>query len=262
MKQLFTILSLCCLLFIPQAAAAQEADSVQSGLSYSWYLTDFEADHAQSIYNNAKWATIASGAVTATGALFWYIGELQIREQLKETDSVYSPFAAIGLLQTVIGGTCLVASLPFYLWGWDLTHQPSAEGLSLGNELKGFGFRVDLGLGGQTPVTIGGSVGYNFSSRFYAGVGAGYEMRPLDAEGPYDNAIIPIYADLRWRFGESRITPYLGVKAGFDTDTLPYGAIDWGVSYRCRKSQGAWWYALSLSNNNSNIFSLRVSRSF
>lgn len=261
MKKLFSFLALCALIAMPQVALAQDVEHPQAGLSYSWYLSDFEADHAQQIYNTAKWTTIVSGAVTVSGALCLYIGELQIREQLKETDSVYSPFSGLGLIQTVIGGTCLVASIPFYLWGWDLTHQPSAAGLSLGNELRGLGYRIDLGLGGNTPLTIGGSVGYNFSSRFFAGVGVGYEMRPLDAEGPYDNAIIPIYADLRWRFGESRITPYLGVKAGF-ADIIPYGSVDWGVSYRCRKSQGAWWYALSLSSNEDNVFSLRVSRSF
>lgn len=246
------------LVAIPQGVSAQERVYTEEPT----YLSDFEQNHSEGIYNVGKWATISSSAVVASGALVWYLGELSIREQLKETDVVDGSVAAIGMMQTLLGGICLTAALPFYLWGLDLKNNPNGLGLEMGKE-RGLGGRIDIGWGFSNTPNIGGSVGYNFNRKLFVGLGAGYEYY-LNGDGPYNDPVIPVYADIRYQFGGSRITPYLGVKAGLDVNVvpIPYGTIDWGVSQRCRNSSGAWWYAISLSNNYRNTLSFRISRSF
>ena len=258
MKRILQIVSILALILSPQIGLAQERLSAEVPT-----LTQYEQLHAQSLYQGAKWATFGSAALTATGAIVWYGFESYAKKHATSDVVETNPLWLISMLQTIVAGSCLVASLPFYLWSWDLVHHPNGVGLALGNENKSWGGRVDLGLGGKVPVSIGGSVGYNFSRRFYSGLGVGYEKR-LFGYGDYNYATIPVYADLQWRFGESRITPYLGVKAGFDVNgvPVPYGSLDWGVSYRCRKSPGTWLYALSLSDEEKNQVSFRISRSF
>ena len=257
MKRILQLVSILALILSPQIGLAQESLSAEVPT-----LTRYEQNHAQTLYEEAKWMTIGSAAMTATGAIAWYCIEQHYHKNAHSDVIDFNPLDIICMLQTIFGGVILIGSLPFYLWGWDLTHNPDGVGLALGGK-QGWGGRVDLGLGGKVPVSIGGSVGYNFSRRFYAGLGVGYEKR-LFGYGDYNYATIPVYADLQWRFGESRITPYIGVKAGFDVNIVPvpYGSLDWGVSYRCRKSQGTWWYAISLSDEEKNQVSFRISRSF
>lgn len=247
------------ILAIPQGASAQERLYTEEPT----YLTDFEQDYAERIYEIGKWATISSGAVVASGALIWYLGELSIREQLKDSDVVNGIVSTVGLMQILMGGICLTAAVPLYLWGLDLNNNPDGISLEMGEKQRGWGGRLDVGWGFSNTPNIGGSIGYNFNHRLFIGIGAGYEY-DLNGEGPYNYPVIPAYADIRYRLGGSRITPYLGVKAGFDFNgvPIPYGTIDWGVSQRCRNSSGAWWYALSLSNNYNNTLSFRISRSF
>lgn len=257
MKRILQLVLILALILSPQIGLAQERLSAEVPT-----LTQYEQNHAQALYEGARWMTIGSAIMTTTGAIACYCIE-QNRFKNADSDVVYAnPLDIVFLLQTIFGGGILIGSLPFYLWGWDLTHNPDGVGLALGGK-QGWGGRVDLGLGGKVPVSIGGSVGYNFSRRFYAGLGVGYEKR-LFGYGDYNYATIPVYADLQWRFGESRITPYIGVKAGFDVNIVPvpYGSLDWGVSYRCRKSPGTWLYALSLSDEEKNQVSFRISRTF
>lgn len=244
---------------IPQVALAQERAYTEEPT----YLTDFEQDYAENIYNGGKWITLGGAAMAASGALIWYLGERSVQKQLEQTDSANAIVAALGLMQTLMGGICLTASVPFYLWGWDLKNNPNGISLEMGEKQRGWGGRLDVGWGFSNTPNIGGSIGYNFNHRLFIGIGAGYEY-DLNGEGPYNYPVIPAYADIRYRLGGSRITPYLGVKAGFDFNgvPIPYGTIDWGVSQRCRNSSGAWWYALSLSNNYNNTLSFRISRSF
>lgn len=260
MKRILQIVSILALILSPQIGLAQERLSAEAPT-----LTQYEQNHAQTLYEGARWMTIGSAIMTTTGAIACYCIEQNYHKNADSDVIDANPLDIVFLLQTIVGGGILVGSLPFYLWGWDLTHNPDGVGLALGNENKSWGGRVDLGLGGESPVVaIGGSVGYNFSRRLYVGLGAGYEKLIHNYGGDYNYAAIPVYADIQWRFGESRITPYLGVKAGFDVNIVPvpYGSLDWGVSYRCRKSQGTWWYAISLSNNENNDLSFRISRSF
>lgn len=257
MKRILQIVSILALILSPQIGLAQERLSAEVPT-----LTQYEQNHAQTLYEGARWMTISSAIVTTTGAIACYCIEQNYHKNADSDVIDANPLDIVFLLQTIVGGGILVGSLPFYLWGWDLTHNPDGVGLALGGK-QGWGGRVDLGLGGKVPVSIGGSVGYNFSRRFYAGLGVGYEKR-LFGYGDYNYATIPVYADLQWRFGESRITPYIGVKAGFDVNIVPvpYGSLDWGVSYRCRKSPGTWLYALSLSDEEKNQVSFRISRTF
>ncbi|MBQ1964639.1 MAG: hypothetical protein II358_04365 [Tidjanibacter sp.] len=260
MKRILQLVLILALILSPQIGLAQERLSTEVPT-----LTQYEQNHAQTLYQGAKRATFGSAALTATGAIVWYGFERYAKKHATSDVVETNPLWLISILQTIMAGSCLVASLPFYLWSWDLVHHPNGVGLALGNENKSWGGRVDLGLGGESPVVaIGGSVGYNFSRRLYVGLGAGYEKLLHNYGGDYNYAAIPVYADIQWRFGESRITPYIGVKAGFDVNIVPvpYGSLDWGVSYRCQKSKGAWWYALSLSNNEKNQVSFRISRSF
>ncbi len=247
------------LLAIPQGASAQERVYTQAPT----YLTDFEQDCANGIYNFGKWTTIGSSVVVASGALIWYLGELSIREQLKDSDVVNGMVSTVGLMQTLLGGICLTASVPLYLWGLDLKNNPDGMSLEMGKKQRGWGGRLDVGWGFSNTPNIGGSLGYNFNRRLFVGFGAGYEYR-FTSESHYNYPATPVYADVRYRFGGSRITPYIGVKAGLYFHYVPilYGTIDWGVSQRCRNSSGAWWYTLSLSNNYNNTLSFRVSRSF
>lgn len=257
MKRILQIVSILALILSPRGGFAQERLSTEVPT-----LTQYEQNHAQTLYEGARWMTISSAIMTTTGAIACYCIEQNYHKNADSDVIDANPLDIVFLLQTIVGGGILVGSLPFYLWGWDLTHNPDGVGLALGGK-QGWGGRVDLGLGGKVPVSIGGSVGYNFSRRFYAGLGIGYEKR-LFGYGDYNYATIPVYADLQWRFGESRITPYIGVKAGFDVNIVPvpYGSLDWGVSYRCRKSPGTWLYALSLSDEEKNQVSFRISRTF
>lgn len=257
MKRILQIVLILALILSPRGGLAQERLSTEVPT-----LTQYEQNHAQTLYEGARWLTIGSAIMTTTGAIACYCIEQNYHKNADSDVIDANPLDIVFLLQTIFGGGILVGSLPFYLWGWDLTHNPDGVGLALGGK-QGWGGRVDLGLGGKVPVSIGGSVGYNFSRRFYSGLGVGYEKR-LFGYGDYNYATIPVYADLQWRFGESRITPYIGVKAGFDVNgvPVPYGSLDWGVSYRCRKSPGTWLYALSLSDEEKNQVSFRISRTF
>lgn len=247
-------------LLAPQIMVAQEVTGITEKPSY---LTDFEVNNAERMYSVGKKVTTISALVATGGAIAWWIGEQYINKQLDHTDSVDGAIATFGMAQTLLGGLGVVAALPFYLWGMDIKNNPNGMGVAMGNHNRGFGGRLDVGYGFTNTPNIGGSLGYNFNSRLFVGLGAGCEYY-LDGEGPYHEPSIPVYADVRWQFGNNRVTPYLGVKAGFDITQayIPYGSVDWGVSLRCCNSSGAWWCALSLCTTHHNNLSFKISRSF
>jgi len=240
--------------------------SAQESLSTHKYtpsgLTSFEHQHSDDIYRLGKTLTIGGGVLATSGAICLWACDLKNRNN--NTDVIEGGMlATVGLLQCVVGGILVTSALPFYLWGWDIAQHPNGMSLNVGNTAKGLSGRVDIGGGSLNTISVGGSMGYNINSRLFVGVGASLEQQLWGDK--YDTvAETPVYADLRLRLGGSRITPFVGLKGGFDLSNayIPYGNIDWGVSYKCSRSTGAWWYSLSLSTSYNSALKFKVSRSF
>ena len=260
MKQFIPTILAFMLLLWWQPLSAQESLSAQNSTSLE--LTSFETQSGDAFYRCGKALTISGGIMVASGALCVWACEMSNRDNT--TDVVENGLlSVVGLMQCIAGGLCISSALPFYLWGWDIAKHPNGMSLNMGNTPQSVGGRLDVGGGSLSSISIGCSMGYNLNSRLFVGVGAAFEQRLLG--DIYDiTPETPVYADLRLRLGNSRIAPFVGLKGGFDLSNayIPYGNIDWGVSYKCSRSTGAWWYALSLSTSYNSALKFKVSRSF
>ncbi|MBQ5930766.1 MAG: hypothetical protein IIX00_00745, partial [Tidjanibacter sp.] len=67
MKRILQLVLILALILSPQIGLAQERLSTEVPT-----LTQYEQNHAQTLYQGAKRATFGSAALTATGAIVWY----------------------------------------------------------------------------------------------------------------------------------------------------------------------------------------------
>lgn len=265
MKRLVLLIVLFSALISPKTLLAQQPASSNFD---DYYIGDIDLNLApnKTVYNISKWGTFGGATLVTVGTVLSIIGAEIIEEQLKHTDSVGCWQSQFGFFGLFFGGVSLVASLPFYLWGLHLENLPNGSALIMGEDPKGWGGLVDLGVGLSNTLTIGGSVGYNFSRQMYVGLGVGCECMFGEHYGPYYSPyVFPAYVDVRWRWGKSRIVPYVGLKGGFELSSVPvpYGSVEWGVSYQPKDTRGAWWYSLCLSDANGRTpVSVRIARSF
>lgn len=265
MKRVLLIMALLIVAVLPQNLLAQQPAS--SNLS-DYYVSDIykSIDVNRTVYNISKWGTFGGAALVTVGTVFSIIGAEIIEEQLKHTDSVGCWQSQFGFFGLFFGGITLIPSLPFYLWGLHLENLPNGSTLIMGEDPMGWGGFVDLACGLSNTVTLGGSMGYNFSRQMYVGLGVGCKCEFGEHYGPYYSPYaFPAYVDVRLRFGKSRIVPYVGLKGGFELSSvpIPYGSVEWGVSYQPKDTKGAWWYSLCLSAANGRTpVSVRIARSF
>lgn len=263
MKRVLLIFALLFVAVLPQNLLAQQPAS--SNLS-DYYVSDIgkSIDVNKTAYNISKWGTFGGAALVTVGTVFSIIGAEIIEEQLKHTDSVGCWQSQLGFYGCFFGGVSLITSLPFYLWGLHLEQQADGSALIIGENPKGWGGLVDFGCGIEKTFGIGGSFGYNFGRQLFVGLGAGCEYYIREEYGEYDSPYcFPAYIDLRLKFGKSRIVPYIGLKGGIEVSSvpIPYGSVEWGVSYQPQHSRGAWMGALGLSTTR-HLISFRVARSF
>lgn len=260
-RVLFLLLSLV-VIFPPSQTLAQQPSSSNFN---NYYISDMcgVVDLNQRVYNISKWGTIGGATVAAVSSIVYMIGVEKTRNSGSDITSLEQ---GVGLMGMLFGGMSVVASLPFYLWGLHLENLPNGSALIMGEDPKGWGGLVDLGVGLSNTLTLGGSVGYNFSRQMYVGLGVGCECMFGEHYGPYYSPyVFPAYVDVRWRWGKSRIVPYVGLKGGFELSSVPvpYGSVEWGVSHQPKDSRGAWWYSLCLSDANGRTpVSVRIARSF
>lgn len=86
-----------------------------------------------------------------------------------------------------------------------------------------FGLLIATGNNAKNAIFSVSSVnGYTFSSRFITGAGIGIEL--------YETLMMPLYADMRVILLKSRLTPFIGLKAGYSF-SLEDPAPNWSESY-------------------------------
>ncbi len=260
MKRVLLIMALLLVAVSPQNLLAQQPAS--SNLS-NYYVSDISKsiDVNKTVYNISKWGTWGGASVVAASSILYVIGV----EKTKQSGSdIVSLEQGMGMMGMIVGGMSVVASLPFYLWGLHLEQQADGSTLIIGENPKGWGGLVDFGCGIEKTLGIGGSFGYNFGRQLFVGLGAGCEYYIREEYGEFEEPYcFPAYIDLRLKFGESRLVPYIGLKGGIEVSSVPisYGSVEWGVSYQPQHSRGTWMGALGLSTTR-HLISFRVARSF
>lgn len=179
-------------------------------------------------------------------------------EGIDEGGGMAAVFIALGWIS---GGLSLAAALPLYIWGTHLDKQTDGATFAVKNEPLGWHGMVDLGVGLSRISYVDFIYGKHCSQQFFYGVGVGYHQ---DLYSSISNFYFPIYGNLRWQFSDSRISPYIGAKAGLSLPYLaPYSAIDWGVRVRCKESENLWWYSVGLSQfAGEGSLTFRVARMF
>ena len=86
-----------------------------------------------------------------------------------------------------------------------------------------FGLLVATGDNAQNAIFSVSSVnGYSFASRYIAGAGIGIEL--------YETLMLPLYADMRVILLKNRVTPFVGLKAGYSF-SLEDPEPNWNESY-------------------------------
>jgi len=115
-----------------------------------------------------------------------------------------------------------------------------------------FGLLVATGNNEQNAIFSVSSVnGYSFASRFITGAGVGIEL--------FETLMLPVYADMRVILLKSRLTPFVGLKAGYSF-SLEDPEPNWNESY---DSQGGFMWGLGggffIWTNERSSFEINVS---
>lgn len=258
-RVLFLLISLVSI-SLPSQTLAQQPSS--SNLD-DYYVGDMtlNLNLNKTVYNISKWGTWGGASVAAASSILYFIGVEKTRNSGSDILSVEQ---GMGMMGMFLGGMSVVASLPFYLWGLHLESLPDGSALIVGENPKGWGGVVDFRCGMEKTFGLGGSFGYNFGHQLFLGLGAGCEYYISEVYGEYEVPYcFPAFLDVRLKLGKSRIVPYIGLKGGVELSSVPvpYGSVEWGVSYQPQHSRGAWMGAIGLATTR-HLISLRIARSF
>lgn len=183
------------------------------------------------------------------------------RDDVEGIDEGGGMVAVFVMLGWISGGLSLATALPIYLWGRHLNMQTDGSTFAVENEPLGWHGMVDLGVGLSRISYVDFIYGKHCSQQFFWGFGVGYHQ---DLYSSISNFYFPVYGNLRWQFSNSRISPYIGARAGLSLPYLaPYSAIDWGVRVRCKESENLWWYSVGLSQfAGEGSLTFRIARMF
>ncbi len=118
------------------------------------------------------------------------------------------------------------------------------ENVSTG--LKGF-TNCTLGVGDIVYSSVGVTVGYQFSTRFFLGIGANYGISDAttyrssydydDVYMSYDDGgkYIPIYGCTRFNIMDNRITPFVDIKIGADAGGKTHFYSSYNIGCRLKR---------------------------
>lgn len=229
-------------------------------LTVSGYLHAGEpgaAGRSVKIHDAGKTMVYVGGGTVLAGLTFSAITFAE--DYYSSCDRGVSVGPYIGLVTAGIGGVVALAGIPVMLSGRAVIRDDG--GLMTvfpSDDSKGWGTIVELG-GGFPYLKAGAGVGYNFSDDFYLGasVAGNYDWFGFQA---FDS--IPVYADARFAFGSKRVSPYVGLNAGYDIlNTGVYAAVNYGVRIRnASRTSTSWWIASNVEyvSGNERLYNVGV----
>ena len=179
--------------------------------------------------------TAIGGALIATPIIIDHFSAPTPPEELNE--DMLSPIMLVtGLACAVVGVSTVMFGIPITIAGHGINSSDvywkdqryDAPGQ------QGFGIILDAAAF-LYWFQVTATAGYHFNKRLFLGAGLGGSLDYFDAFGT-DNHIkidLPLYADFRYSMANRLISPYLGLRAGYDVlDNSPYMGADLGLRIR------------------------------
>ncbi|MBR5250353.1 MAG: hypothetical protein IKV28_07215 [Bacteroidales bacterium] len=214
--------------------------------------------HAQSHTRDfGKTMVYTGGGIAIVSAGVFGIGMmLNTNRTTDDATKGVNVIPGFGLAGIAAGGAIALLGTPFWIAG-----ESYQNGFCIQHE-EGFELRMDLSGSIAPPVGADIVAGYNLNESWFFGGGAGIRFA--------NGTSIPIYADVRYSFSESRISPYIGMSIGGayapkNGELIPYYNLNLGSRIRHQSNDGGdWWIAamMEMTHLLPYNFGIKVGYSF
>lgn len=217
----------------------------------------------QGLYDAGKALTITGVTGMAVGASMVVI-QFVSNQIHPQQDPMYG-VPMLPVFGAIFGGVGAVVSLiglPICWGGKCVAKHNGTQLVTLGREQQGWMGLIDLGAGLDYVGSVHAVYGYNFNKHLFVGAGVGCEGQVYYFN---ESKNIPIYANVRVQLSKKHVSPYFGIRGGYDmAHRESYVGVDVGFRSQSLKSNGVWWGAVSICLGPDNVYpfmGIRLSRS-
>ncbi|MBO4434969.1 MAG: hypothetical protein J5769_05920 [Bacteroidales bacterium] len=201
---------------------------------------------------------VAGGASMLAGGALIGLGYYAGKTGPQEENMAAGVFLALGMSSCFGGVLCAMAGVPLIVSG-NAMHKCDGywkDQYYTGNTQRGFGLILDGGFlfGMPSPCVQARIVpGYYFNQHLFAGIGAAPTMDFSEANEFYSPFTLPVFADVRYCFGNKLFAPYLGAGVGMETvyDPNVYFSVEAGLRVRLSQASPRSFWVSALGETSA-----------